>query len=85
MRIVGPPGALSSSNVPPSIRTRSPIPTMPSRPRCAARASARADLEAVAVVRDPDLDRERRIRIRMSTLDAPECSRMFESDSWIAR
>ena len=57
LRLVGPPGGLWSSNVPPAIRTRSAMPTSPSRPRCGGLGERALDLEAHAVVGDLHLDR----------------------------
>ena len=57
VRIVGPPGALSSSNVPPSMRTRSPMPTMPEPATLRCARERPSDLEAVPVVAHAHLDR----------------------------
>ena len=71
LSVVGPPGLLSSSKVPPTRRTRSPIPTSPSRPRCAAFASARSTSKPFPLSMICRSIALRRARTRTSTVVAP--------------
>ena len=83
--VVGPPGLLSMEKIPPSIRTRSPIPTTPMRPL------SLADSSELATSKPLPLSKTRTAIARSSTVTvtvadvAQLCSRTFVSASCTVR